>query len=61
MDINCLALHSHDNQGDLQSFCLHPRSLTASLPLKNDGWKTFAFPLGMVHFQGRAVKLPGSI
>ena len=23
---------------------IYPRSLTASLPLKNDAWKTFAFP-----------------
>ncbi len=42
---------------------LHPRSLTASLPPKNGGWKTFAFPIGFgkvrVSFQGRAVKLRG--
>ena len=36
---------------------LHPRSLTASLPLKIDGWKTFSFPFGKINFQGRAVKL----
>lgn len=34
---------------------LHPRSLTASLPLQKwVDWKTFAFPIGfMVTFQGR--------
>ena len=29
--------------------------LTASLPLKNGGWKTFAFPFEMAHFQVRTV------
>ena len=45
----------------LNKTLLHPRSLTASLPLKNDGWKTFSFPFGIVNFQGRTVKLPASI
>ena len=39
---------------------LHPRSLTASLPLKNGAWKTFSFPfwhgkklsMSMFNFQG---------
>ena len=26
---------------------LHCQSLTASLPLKNDAWKTLAFPIGV--------------
>ena len=36
---------------------LHPRSLTASLPLKNGGTGRWSIPIGKVTFQGRAVKL----
>ncbi len=39
---------------------VHHRSLTASSPLKKDGWKMIRLPFGMPFFQGRAVKLPGS-
>ena len=39
---------------------LHPRSLTASLPLKNGGWKTILSYWVSVTFQGRiVVKLRG--
>ena len=31
---------------------IHPRSLTASLPLKNDDWKTTLFLWDNVYFQG---------
>ncbi len=41
---------------------VNPRSLTASLPLKNGGWETsLSYCIGKVTFQGRAVKLRGGI
>ena len=39
---------------------LHPRSLTGSLLLKNDGWKLI-LSFWDAEFSRRAVKLPGSI
>ena len=39
--------------------CSTPAKFNSS-PLKNDGWK-ITFHFGMVNFQGRAVKLRGSI
>ena len=37
---------------------IHSRSLTASLPLKNDDWKLEDyFPFGKGTFQGQTVKL----
>ena len=38
-------------------FCIHPWSLTASLPLTNDDWKTTLSYWDSVTFQGRDVKL----
>ena len=40
---------------------LHPQSLTASLALKNDGWKTILSYWISVTLQGRAVKLQEGI
>ena len=38
----------------------HPRSLTASLPLKNDGWKTIRLPFGSRYlFRGELLNFGG--
>ena len=53
INFSCISLQQHfrihlsekrSNLSKLQD--VHPRSLTASLPLKNGGWNTFAFPFG---------------
>ena len=40
-----------------RNFAIHPRSLTASFPLKNGGWKTNLSYWGLLTLQGRTVKL----
>ena len=38
---------------------LTPLKFNREFPLENDGWKTDYSPVGIAHFQGRAVKHPG--